>query len=94
MTGTADAAAFLRRLAAEPELMAPAPVAFTGDQVDHRARDEVRGCLRCGRPAQVALVAHTKIGPRWLDLCAACNYLAQLASDPHPNVYDPPGGPA
>jgi hypothetical protein len=94
VTSVEDAAAFLRRLAAEPHLMDAAPADFTGELMDHRARDEVHGCLRCGRPAQVAMVAHTKIGPRWLDLCAACNYLAQLANDPHPNVYDPPGGPA
>jgi hypothetical protein len=38
--------------------------------MDRRSAAE-HPCLRCGRPAKAALVAHTAAGDRWLDVCWA-----------------------
>jgi hypothetical protein len=81
VSGPAGIAAFLHLMAAEPTLMDPAPTAPTAAQIDHRSYDEVHACLRCGGRAQVALVAHTKAGDRWLDLCAGCSHWAQRANE-------------
>ncbi|MGH3376000.1 MAG: hypothetical protein ACRDP6_14775 [Actinoallomurus sp.] len=64
----------LHLLKAEPTLLPEAPAAFTARDVDHRRLDEVHPCLRCGKRAHLAYVAHTDIGPRWLDLCHPCGY--------------------
>lgn len=68
-----DAIPLLHLLKANPTLLPPAPDPFTGAHIEHRCHDEVNMCLRCGKRAQTAFVAHTDLGPRWLDLCAPCN---------------------
>jgi hypothetical protein len=73
------AADFLHLLAAEPTLLPPASASDGAREMDHRRLDEVHSCLRCGKRAQQVFIAHTKIGPRWLDLCIACrHWLEQL----------------
>ena len=64
----------LTLVAAEPTLLSPAPeLALTdGAHIERRSRDEVHTCLGCGNCAELAFVAGTRIGPRWLDLCHAC----------------------
>ena len=71
---TPSAEDMLRLLAAEPTLLPAAPDTDIGEAVEHRRRDEIHVCLRCGRRAQEALIAATRLGPRWLDLCAACSH--------------------
>ena len=61
-------------LKAEPTLLPPAPSDNLGPAIEHRRKDEVHSCLRCGDRAQVALAAELDGGNRWLDLCAACEY--------------------
>lgn len=73
----AGATQFLCYLAGEPCLLeAVDETALTehgdGALMEHRIMDEVHGCLGCGQPARVALIAHTNAGRRWLDLCPAC----------------------
>lgn len=84
--GSVGSAAFLYRLREMPALMDSAPAGWTGDHITRRTQDEIHLCLRCDKPAQVAYVAHTKAGPRWLDLCALCAHWArranELGSDP------------
>ncbi|MFB6423667.1 hypothetical protein ACFCXC_18265 [Streptomyces microflavus] len=64
-----DAEGMLHLLAAEPTLLPPAPAGAGGDAIEGR-RSEDHACLRCGRPADTALIADTKEhGRRWLDLC-------------------------
>ena len=71
-----DAEGFLLLVDAEPELMPPARAfdsdADMGSAITQRARDEAHSCLRCGKAAVIAYVAHAESGPRWLDLCADC----------------------
>ncbi|GAA0719243.1 hypothetical protein Drose_05580 [Dactylosporangium roseum] len=69
-----DVEGFLRLLAAEPTLLPPAPADGIGDATRRRTQDEIHSCLRCGRRAQEAFIAGTRLGPRWLDLCAACGH--------------------
>lgn len=67
-----DAEAFLYLLKAEPTLLPAAPVNWTARDIDVRrlgGDGQRHTCLKCGGEARVALVADTKIGPRWLDLC-------------------------
>jgi hypothetical protein len=68
-----EAAALLHLLKANPTLLNPvagtAPIAL---QMRHRGQDEIHNCLRCGQRAAQALIADTKIGPRWVDLCMGC----------------------
>lgn len=37
--------------------------------IEHRGHHEDHICLACGAPADAALVAGTKAGSRWLDVC-------------------------
>lgn len=67
-----DADRFLLLLKSEPTLLPEAPKEFTGAQINFRVHDEVHSCLRCGKRALQALVAHTDMGHRWLDICYAC----------------------
>jgi hypothetical protein len=67
-----EADGMLHLLAAEPTLLDPAPSDVTARQMDERAANGARSCLRCGKPARTALVAETRIGNRWLDLCRPC----------------------
>lgn len=69
----------LHLLAAEPTLLLAAPADATAQQIDHRRLNEVHSCLRCGEPARCAYVAATWIGPRWLDLCMACDHWLRSA---------------
>lgn len=71
---TDESAPFLHLLKAEPTLLPAAPTDVSARQMDRRVSDEVHSCVRCGNLAQVAIVAATKLGPRWLDLCAGCRY--------------------
>lgn len=68
-------------LAAEPTLLPEAPSGATGADIERRRQDEVHPCLRCGKRAQVAYIAQMHIGPRWLDLCPACNHAVRAAAD-------------
>lgn len=70
MTTTGDGLLYLLR--AEPTLLPPAPADSLAAAMDRRRHDEVHPCLRCGLLAHYALVAHTEIGNRWLDLCILC----------------------
>lgn len=63
----------LHLLQAEPTLLSEAPDDANAEHIDHRRLDSVHPCLRCGQRAQVAYIATTDIGNRWLDLCADCN---------------------
>lgn len=69
-----EAATFLHLLKAEPTLLDRAPEHWDGSHITHRTEDEIHPCLRCGNRAQQALVADTKTGPRWLDLCHECRH--------------------
>lgn len=68
----------LTLLAVEPTLLPPAPEHADGDHMEHRRRDEIHSCLRCGQRAMCAYIVaskkHPEAGPRWLDLCPACDY--------------------
>ncbi|TMR11733.1 hypothetical protein ETD86_34760 [Nonomuraea turkmeniaca] len=69
----------LTLLAIEPTLLPPAPERADGRHIEHRRRDEIHDCLRCGQRAMVAYIARSMVadpdpGPRWLDLCPACDY--------------------
>lgn len=52
---------------------------WTGEHITRRTQDEVHQCVRCPKRAQVAYVAETDKGERWLDLCAHCAYEARQA---------------
>lgn len=69
---TADG--LLHLLKAEPTLLPEAPAAATAQDIERRRLNEVHTCLRCGNVAVIAYVAHTELGARWLDLCAACDH--------------------
>lgn len=73
----------LTLVATEPTLFPPAPLAALTDSrhLDHRRLDEVHTCLGCGQRAHSAFLAETKIGPRWLDLCAECTYRLRREDD-------------
>jgi len=45
---------------------------------------EVHPCLRCGKQANCAFVADTKMGNRWLDLCHSCVYWLRKGATPEP----------
>lgn len=68
----------LTLLAVEPTLLPPAPAHADGTHMEHRRRDEIHQCLRCGQRAACAYIAVSKeqpeAGPRWLDLCPACDH--------------------
>lgn len=70
----ADVEAFLGTLAGDPRLLEPLADSDTdtGEAIARRTQDEVHGCVKCGQPARCALVAKTRLGPRWVDLCAPC----------------------
>jgi hypothetical protein len=74
-----DADRFLILIRDNPTLLPAAPV-DTAAAMEHRARDEVHACLRCGKRAQSAFIAATKLGNRWLDLCAACAHWLRTAA--------------
>ncbi len=67
----ADGLLYLLR--AEPTLLPPAPESNQVEAIEHRRKDEVHACLRCGARAQSAYIAATEIGPRWVDLCMICS---------------------
>jgi hypothetical protein len=70
----------LTLLAVNPTLLPPAPEHADGEHIEHRRRDEIHTCLRCGQRAACAYIARSKskihpdVGPRWLDLCAVCEH--------------------
>src|ERR1039457_429084 len=74
MREPSDVRIFLHLLKAEPSLLPEAPWVDAWRQIDHRTKDEVHTCLRCGERACTAYVADTALGPRWLDLCAPCGH--------------------
>ncbi|ROQ69189.1 hypothetical protein EDD93_3686 [Streptomyces sp. 840.1] len=64
-----DATGMLHLLAAEPTLLPPAPADADGGAIEDRRREN-HACLRCGAPADTALIADLgQHGKRWLDLC-------------------------
>jgi hypothetical protein len=73
-----------------PTVFPEAPAGDVRDHVEHRAKDQVHLCVRCGRRSQCAQVAGTAAGPRWLDLCASCknDFLAYLATQEQPSVWE------
>ncbi|ANZ35242.1 hypothetical protein BBK82_03290 [Lentzea guizhouensis] len=76
----------LHLVRAEPRLLEEAPADDQGAATTRRVQDEVHGCLRCGERAQVACIAHTKLGPRWVDLCHAdLHWLRTNASSEDPS---------
>jgi len=74
----------LHLLKSEPTLLPPAPTvpAEMGPGIERRRQDEIHMCLRCGHRAGVALIAHTRLGPRWLDLCFGCRHWLQKSLPP------------
>ena len=64
-----DIGEWLKDLRDHPERMGAAPATDQATWIDHRASSGLHRCLRCGGLAQVAFIADTKAGPRWLDLC-------------------------
>lgn len=76
-----DVRSFLHLLKAEPTLLPPAPTSEAWRGIDHRTKDEVHSCLRCGARAGCAFVADTSSGPRWLDLCWACQHWLRSGMD-------------
>jgi hypothetical protein len=77
-----DADRFLILIRDNPTLL-PAAVVATGQAMERRRLDEVHACLRCGARAQCAIVAGTKLGERWLDLCMPCTSWLRLGATPH-----------
>lgn len=75
---------------AEPTLCPP--VLGEGDPVlmmQHRGHDEDHMCLACGKQANVAIIAATSAGGRWLDVC--WDHYAELqAPDPERPGYERP----
>lgn len=71
---TNPAEGMLHLLKAEPTLLPEAPDEATAAHITHRTHDESHECLRCGSRADIAFIAATEIGPRWLDLCASCEH--------------------
>lgn len=63
---TADTLVWLRL---NGDVLEAAPTDAPPQAIDARSRDQVHGCLACNEPAQVAYIADTDKGPRWLDLC-------------------------
>lgn len=84
----ADTAAdsFLRLLKANPTLLDAAPPGPAGltAAMEHRGRDEVHSCLRCGGRAHCAIIAGTDLGNRWLDLCHPCVNWLRTNATPEP----------
>lgn len=78
-----DADRFLMLIRDNPTLLPDAPSDSTA-AMEHRCRDEVHACLRCGERAQCAIVAGTSLGSRWLDLCAKCVNWLQRNATPEP----------
>lgn len=75
---------FLHHLKANPTLLDPAPVDHSewAAAMEHRVRDEVHSCLRCGERAKNALIADTPDRPRFLDLCPECRaWLTEQMAD-------------
>lgn len=70
---TGDVAGFLYLLRENPTLLDAAPGSDSPDAIELRVA-EGHACLRCGRPADAALIAHVlpEGGDRWLDVCAPC----------------------
>ena len=78
MTTTAEG--LLHLLRAEPALLPAAPADAGPEHIEHRRRDEIHECLRCGARAMCAYLAEAKddprwagLGKRWLDLCPDCD---------------------
>jgi hypothetical protein len=89
-----EAASLLHLLKAEPTLLRP--VVGSEDPVQqmyHRAQDEIHPCLRCGHRAAQALIAETRVGARWLDLCMDCVVWLCSASTAGELDDGPAGGP-
>lgn len=67
-----DVDRFLLLLRDNPTLLPPVlgnrPPA---EMMDHRSRDEIHPCAQCGEKATCAMIADTRTGPRWLDVCMA-----------------------
>jgi hypothetical protein len=80
---SAETDAFLYLLKIHPTLLPAAPAECTARDMGDRVGAEVHVCLRCGDRARCALVAHTEIGPRWLDICQPCLYWLRTGADPH-----------
>lgn len=78
-----DADRFLILIRDNPTLLPPAPNG-TAAAIDHRGHDEVHSCLRCGQRANQAIIAHTSLGERWLDLCIACVTWLCTGATPEP----------
>jgi len=76
-----DVAGMLHLLKAEPTLLHPAPVNYTARDMEDRRHSGAHSCLRCGQSSQRAYVADTELGPRWLDLCAECDYWLRRGLD-------------
>ena len=70
LTRKTDLGEWLKDLRAHPERMGAAPTTDQGVWIERRAASGLHECLRCGILAQVAFIADTKAGPRWLDLCS------------------------
>ncbi|MER7280553.1 hypothetical protein ABT369_39550 [Dactylosporangium sp. NPDC000244] len=73
---------FLMLLRDNPTLLDPAPGEAAAAAMQHRAQDEIHTCLRCGERSKAAVIAATKIGPRWLDVCWGCYNWIQLGATP------------
>lgn len=79
MSHATDIAPLLAYLKVQGDLLEPVPPGWTGADITRRTHDEVHECIRCGERAQVAYVAETNAGDRWLDLCARDAYEARRA---------------
>jgi hypothetical protein len=71
----------VRLIAAEPTLLPTAPADDWAAKIEQRRLGEVHSCLRCGQRARCAYIAHTNLGPRWLDLCPPCDLTLRRALD-------------
>jgi hypothetical protein len=80
VTDQSDVAVLLAWLKVEGDVLEAVRDGWTGADITHRTMDQVHPCLRCGQQAQLAYVAHTDKGPRWLDLCPPCGYAARKAN--------------
>jgi hypothetical protein len=69
-----DVRTFLHLIKAEPSLLPEAPASDAWRRIDHRTKDEIHPCFRCGQRACWAYIADTTLGPRWLDMCAPCGH--------------------
>lgn len=75
-------------IAAEPTLLPVAPDDDWALHIKHRTHGEIHSCLPCGGYARVAYIAHTKVGPRWLDLCPPCALRLRVTLDEQARLGD------